>query len=626
VSLRPGFVVDERYELAVRLGQGGQGSVWKALDRSTKKLRALKIVDLGDGDEEAAQRAHREADVVCGLEHPSLVDCHSAVKIPAERRLVLVFDFVEATPLSEARTDARLGRVHWLAALRHIAGALAHLHRHGVVHRDLKPDNILVTPEFRDDPAAPGSLKIIDFGIAAPRRGPEGATLSGRFGTPAYMAPELFASPGLEDQRSPARDVFAFGVIAWELLEGSHPAGLPRGSSMSAFAASYQALRSGRSPWPPHVPQGAWGTAISACLALDPALRPADGAAILALLGDPSQAPRALEVAERRSRPSRSPDLAGPTDSHAAPRGVSVREPTVPSAPSKGVLSTERAVASSLPRASAVERTTPMPPEVVVVVPPPKAPAEPSKAPSEVVSRRSAAPASEGSGVWPWILVALVLAAVAAAIANAIPDDSPPRSATTSASTGVSAAPTLPPPTALPADASAPDASSSDASVPIPVPIGACCREGPSCSSGRECERGDCNAYIPAREFVLRIVGLSEKEDFYDTSYRRDLAKHHPPDTQICVSTGKSNEKCTTMGRVASRNGGRLEGLQISVSDFINGNIKLRIKDKKRAHDLRTLEKVTGLQTGGLCTGWKLEDTKEELEVSIHLDDLPTTP
>lgn len=625
MSLSTGSVIDARYELVERLGQGGQGSVWRALDRSTGVQRALKIIDLGEGDEEAAQRAHREAHVVRGLRHPSLVDCHSVVDILQERLLVLVFELVDATPLSEARGDSRLGRVHWLAALRNIAGALAHLHRNGVVHRDLKPDNILVTPLFWEDPAAPGNLKIIDFGIAAPRRGPEGATLSGRFGTPTYMAPELFVSPGLEEQRSPGRDVFAFGVIAWELLEGSHPAGLPRGSSASAFAVSYQALRSGRAPWPPHAPKGAWGSVISACLALDPASRPADGGAILALLGDSSQTPHPPEVSGRRSHPSKAPDLEGSTDSHKAPRVEAAPEPTVPSAPTTGVLSTERAIASSLPRASGVERTTPMPPEGVSSSAP-QGTAEPPKRPETEENRGQGATAPKRARSWSWLLGVVAAAAIAPVVWIGMHSDPPPLPTSTSIA---APAPTLPPPTRSALDASAPDASPSDASAPR-SPREVCCGALPGCLSTKKCPK-ECEENIPDRDFALRVVGLTDTgnnkrddQDIYQEDTlkpeERDMARTHPK-AKVCFRTRKDNEECVTMREVATRGGVTLRKLRVSIADFTSGNVRFRILNPGLEGQPRAIGQVQAMKTIGLCRGWRLKDADKRIRVSFFLED-----
>src|SRR5262249_20993185 len=147
--LRAGAVLDDRYTLIEPLGQGGQGSVWRAFDKNTGEERALKIADLRDHDPGAAERARREINLGKEAVHPALVKCHSLLEIPAaDNLLVLVFDFVPATPLANVLDDPQLGRWHKLAALRHIAGALAHLHRVGVVHRDLKPENVLVTPVF----------------------------------------------------------------------------------------------------------------------------------------------------------------------------------------------------------------------------------------------------------------------------------------------------------------------------------------------------------------------------------------------------------------------------------------------------------------------------------------------
>ncbi len=382
---------------------------------------------------------------------------------------------------------------------------------------------------------------------------------------------------------------------------------------------------------------------ISACLALDPAARPADGAAILAMLGDPSQAPRAPDVAERRSRPSRSPDLAGPTDSHAAPRVDSVPEPTVPSAPSKGALSTERAVASSLPRPSAVERTTPMPPEVVVT-PPPAATPEPRKPPkphSEGPSQKLAAPAPERTGAWPWILVALVTAAVAALglvgirFVNTSPTTvtSSRADALTVAPTA-SAAPTLPPPTAYARDASAPDGSVSDSAVP-PPPIRVCCGSRPGCSSNRSCSK-ECDEHLPELDFALRVVGLTDSdngpdgdEDTYpdatdDKPLPRDIAKHHP-DAEVCFWTGadKENKGCAPMRQIAAKKGAVLEKPKVSASHFTTGSVRFRIIDKKTGFDSgdRTIRKRNSMNTSGLCTGWQLPDTEKRITVSFYLED-----
>ncbi|MEZ4312643.1 MAG: protein kinase [Polyangiaceae bacterium] len=251
MSLRPGMVLDHRYELLQRLGEGGQGSVWRAHDRSTGEDRALKIVQLPAQNREALDRARREARLVQDARHPALVRCHSLVEIPGDDIVVLVFDFVEATSLAEAMSDSRFERMHRLAVLRHTAQALAFLHERGIVHRDIKPDNVLLTSVFYEDVAAPDAIRIIDFGIAAPQEGAGGTTLSGRFGTPAYMAPELFEIVGVDSQRSAARDVYAFGVMAWELLHGGHPTRVPIRSGAGVFSALYASLRPGREPWPP---------------------------------------------------------------------------------------------------------------------------------------------------------------------------------------------------------------------------------------------------------------------------------------------------------------------------------------------------------------------------------------
>ncbi len=166
--------------------------------------------------------------------------------------LGLVFDLVRGQPLTTLLDDARLGAAERRAILGQLASALAHVHARGILHRDLKPDNVLVTDTFWSDPRAPGGVKLVDFGIASSTESPAGLTVGAFVGTIAYLPPEVLL-PGRWPARSPGaeRDVFAFGVLAWELLAGGHPAGLSPDVPEKAYALAYTDAALGKRPWPP---------------------------------------------------------------------------------------------------------------------------------------------------------------------------------------------------------------------------------------------------------------------------------------------------------------------------------------------------------------------------------------
>ncbi len=286
----------DRYELIALLGQGGQGTVWRVRDvLSPQAPRALKLIDLAAVTPEQSERARREARQLAALSHPSIVACHGLFEDLQRGLLGLVTSFVQGRSLREllgsqpgASPEPRFDQAHRLRALEHLADAMRYLHERSVVHRDIKLDNVMLGERFFEDPDDPAQVQLIDFGIAvAEHQGGKLTRVGHVVGTAPYLAPELLdpmahgppsAASGVS--RAPALDVFAFGVVAWALLVGGHPTGLPEHAGLAEFVAIYRQLSGQPERWLSALeglPSRGW---LSGCLALDPAARVRSGVAL----------------------------------------------------------------------------------------------------------------------------------------------------------------------------------------------------------------------------------------------------------------------------------------------------------------------------------------------------------
>ena len=228
-------VIADRYRVARAVGRGGMGTVWLCRDERLGRDVALKQVGLLPGEQTVdVDRALREARTLAVLNHRNVVSVYDTVD--QQDRFWLVMEYVPGRTLSELIAQdgpVPATRAAWIGA--QVADGLAAAHARGIVHRDVKPGNILVT----DDDVA----KVSDFGIAR-KRGDLQLTRAGIIsGTPAYFAPEVARG----DESGPAADVWALGATLYAAVEGRPPYD-DRGNPLAVLAS----IAAGTRPHPEH--------------------------------------------------------------------------------------------------------------------------------------------------------------------------------------------------------------------------------------------------------------------------------------------------------------------------------------------------------------------------------------
>ncbi|MCX4472845.1 serine/threonine protein kinase [Micromonospora sp. NBC_01655] len=205
--------LDGRYQLEQRIGIGGMSEVWQAHDVVLDRPVAVKLISPGRDGPASVERIRAEARSAARLVHPNVASVHdfgTSSTVHDRSAPYIVMELAQGETLA---AHLRAGPLDWRIAVRvcaEIAAALAAAHAHGIVHRDVKPANVILTPS---------GVKVLDFGIATPAGVPDELPDGMVVGTPAYLAPEQF------DRRpaTPAADMYALGVLLYYCLTGRLP-------------------------------------------------------------------------------------------------------------------------------------------------------------------------------------------------------------------------------------------------------------------------------------------------------------------------------------------------------------------------------------------------------------------
>jgi len=264
-----------RYEVTRLLGRGGMGHVFSALDLELQRSVALKFLlpRGGQASTELLARLREEARAVARLDHENILRIHDVSEwntgIPPEREGTpqrmpfLVMEYLEGESLQSLLRRERIDLRRTLDLMADVAAGLAHAHERHLIHRDLKPGNVFVLRE--------GRAKLLDFGLAwTVAQASAGAIPMG--GTPAYMAPEQWRGEA-PDART---DIWAAGVLLFELLTGEHPLAGLHGPELRGRLLSSEPLLPSRERGP-EIPD-ALERLLESVLSKDPRQRPSSGA------------------------------------------------------------------------------------------------------------------------------------------------------------------------------------------------------------------------------------------------------------------------------------------------------------------------------------------------------------
>ncbi|WP_456286798.1 serine/threonine protein kinase [Microbacterium sp. JZ70] len=323
-----GEVLDGRYRLIARVGAGGMATVYRARDELLGRDVAVKLFRPMPDDPQSRQRRLAETRLLAALNHPSLVTLFDA-HVDEDDHPYLVMEYVEGPTLRDRMAAAPLSGREVAETAAALADALAVVHDAGIVHRDVKPSNVLMrAPKL---PGITSAATLADFGIAYLLDSSRITTPGTTIGTAAYLSPEQVRGM----QPAPASDIYSLGLMLLELLIGRHP--FPSGTAQELFAS-----RIAGEPEMPDELDPRWRVLLTAMTDRDPARRPTArevAAAAREIAADPSEplTPRSAAVHEQETRPFPVAQATAPLPSRPAPTAAiplgTLQPPAVAAAP-----------------------------------------------------------------------------------------------------------------------------------------------------------------------------------------------------------------------------------------------------------------------------------------------------
>jgi tRNA A-37 threonylcarbamoyl transferase component Bud32 len=263
MNMESGYLLSGRYRIESLIGRGSQSTVYRAHDELLQREVAVKLFRNDADDFERIRRQGQEVRILAGMSHHALVtlfDAGADLSDPNARLTYLVMELVRGPDLRHRAAQGPVSAAHMALIGHDLADGLSYIHHHGIVHRDVKPANILLV-DYSNDDRRPRA-KLSDFGVAVLAEGSSRADEDGTSGTPAYLSPEQAAG----EPAGPPSDVYSLGLVLLEGLTGkmAYP-GAPVQSALARLLHE------------PHIPEELapkWVALLSSMLDRDPAERP----------------------------------------------------------------------------------------------------------------------------------------------------------------------------------------------------------------------------------------------------------------------------------------------------------------------------------------------------------------